>query len=275
MARVAIITDSSTCLPSGAIAGRAISIVPVVIHLPSGEVRGDRPDATAQVYEAMGRDEPVKSSAPTPLEYLEAIDAAAAGGADEVVVVTPAAELTVMHRNACVAAELASCPTWIVDSRTAAAAQGLVAMEAAGAAGAGRAADEVRMMAVAASRRAHLVAALDRVDFVRRSGRVPSVALGFAEHLGIKPVFQLRDGEVERLGVPRSERTALRRIVQEAWARGSRSAARSAVFHAACLERAERLRLMLGGADMVTEFSPSMGIHTGPGVVGVAWLSGA
>jgi len=146
-------------------------------------------------------------------------------------------------------------------------------MAAAEVAARGGTGEEVRLAALGAARRAYLVAALERVDFVRRSGRVSSVALGFAEHLGIRPVFQLRDGAVERLGVPRSERTALRRIVQEAWARGSRTAERSAVFHAACPDRAERLRTMLGGAGMMTEFSPSMGVHTGPGVVGVAWLA--
>jgi DegV family protein with EDD domain len=270
MRRIAIITDSNTCLPPGEVAGSRIHVVPIAIRLASGEVQGDPARASSLVYEALARDEPVKSSAPTPLEYLEAIDGA---GADEAVVITPAAELTVMYRNACVAAGLATCPVSVVDSRTAAAAQGLVVLVAAAVGAAGGSAEEIRTAALSASARTGLVAALDGIDHVRRSGRVSSVALGLAEHLGIRPVFQLRDGSVERLGVPRSERSALRRIVQEAWQRGARTAERSAVFHAACPERAEALRAMLGGSDFVTEFSPSMGIHTGPGVVGVAWLA--
>jgi DegV family protein with EDD domain len=270
MGRVIVITDSSICLPPGTVSGAALSVVPIVLHLPWGDVRGDPAAMAKAVYEALAEERPVKSSAPSPLEYLEAIDRADASSA---VIITPAAELTVMYRNACVAAGLASCPVEVVDSRTAAAAHSLVVLEAADAAAAGGSATEIRAAAVAASRRTGLVAALDRVDFIRRSGRVSSVALGLAEHLGIRPVFELRDGTVERLAVPRSEGAALRRIVQEATDRGLAGARRTVVFHAACPKRAEALRALAGGSDLVTEFSPSMGIHTGPGVVGIAWLA--
>jgi fatty acid-binding protein DegV len=77
---------------------------------------------------------------------------------------------------------------------------------------------------------------------------------------------------VHRLGIARSEGAAIRRIAKEAAARGFGDAASSAVFHAASPNRAEDLREMLRGSDFSCEFSPSMGIHTGPGVVGVAWL---
>jgi hypothetical protein len=43
------------------------------------------------------------------------------------------------------------------------------------------------------------------------------------------------------------------------------------LFHASDPASAEALGSMLG-VEEKTEFSPSMGIHTGPGVVGVAWL---
>ena len=77
---------------------------------------------------------------------------------------------------------------------------------------------------------------------------------------------------IERLGVPRSEPAALRRIAWEAQARGLGTATRRVVFHAGCPERADALVDTIGGADQIAEFSPAMGIHTGPGVVGVAWL---
>ena len=65
---------------------------------------------------------------------------------------------------------------------------------------------------------------------------------------------------------------ALKRIRREAMARGLGGATSSMVFHAANPERARELQALVGGSTYLTEFSPSMGIHTGPGVVGVAWL---
>jgi fatty acid-binding protein DegV len=61
-------------------------------------------------------------------------------------------------------------------------------------------------------------------------------------------------------------------VRKEATLRGLSPSSPSVVFHAASPTRAQELRAALGGRGTMVEFSPSMGIHTGPGVVGVAWL---
>jgi DegV family protein with EDD domain len=265
MDAVALITDSSACLAERRV---SVRIVPVVVHLPDGDVHGDSPGVASRVYAALRRNDSVKSSAPTALEYLQAIEEAESNA---VVIVTPAVEFTTMFHTASIAAELSERPVTVVDSRTAAAAHGLVVERAAEvAAEGGSSADTVRA-AEDAARRAELVAALDGLDYIRRSGRVPPAAVGLARHLGVRPVFRLHQGVVERLGVPRSRESALERVMREAQGRGIADADRRVVFHAADPQRARvvQQRLDIAGA---TEFSPSMGIHTGPGVVGVAWL---
>lgn len=268
MPPISLISDSSACLPAEAAQRFGITVLPIVIHLPSGDIRDGIEEAGEAVYRALARGEAVKSSAPSALEYLAAIE----GAEGDPVAITPAAEFTAMYRNAAVAAEISGRSVAVVDSRTAAAAQGLVVLAAAEVAAAGGGTEAVVRAAEDAGRRAELVAALDDVEHLRKSGRVPPVALNLARQLGIRPVFRLNGGAVERLGVPRSTQAALRRIRREAVARGLDRAAASIVFHAANPERATELREMVGGSDYLTEFSPSMGIHTGPGVVGVAWL---
>ena len=273
MSPVALVTDSSACLPGREARapsdGRApVHVVPIVIHLPDGDVLGDAPAVADRVYEALRRKDPVKSSAPSAVEYLAAIEDAPAG---DVVVITPAEEFTTMYRNACVAADLAQERVAVVDSRTAAAAHGLVVQEAAEAAAAGGSLEHVAHVAEEAAGRAELVATLEGLEYIRQSGRVPPAALGLARHLGVRPVFRLHGGTVERLGVPRSPHSAISRVAHEARERGFDDAERSVLFHAADPERADVLGAMLG-VEEATEFSPSMGIHTGPGVVGVAWL---
>ena len=269
MPPVTLVTDSSACLPEQVVARLpAVAVLPIMIHLESGDIRDGMGEAGPLVYRALARGETVKSSAPSPLEYLAAIEQSDG----DVVVITPATEFTAMYRSAAVAAEISGPRVSVVDSRTAAAAHGLVVLAAAEVGAAGGTAGEVVRAAEDAGRRAELVAALDGVDFIKRSGRVPPVALELAHRLGIRPVFRLRAGSVERLGVPRSLPAALRRIRKEAVADGLTSSSGSFVFHAAAPERAEELRTLLGTVGGATEFSPSMGIHTGPGVVGVAWL---
>jgi DegV family protein with EDD domain len=270
MPPVTIVTDSSACLPDASLWSLPITILPIMIHLPSGDLRDGMGDAGPVVYGALERGEVVKSSAPSPVEYLAAIERVQG----DVVVISPATEFTAMYRNAAVAADISGRPVPVVDSRTAAAAHGLVVLAAAEVAAAGGKVQDVVDCAEDAGRRAELVAALDGVDFIKRSGRVPSVALQLAQQLGIRPVFRLRWGAVERLGVPRSLNAAFRRIRREAMAGGFSASQASLVFHASAPERAAQLAELLGGGDL-TEFSPSMGIHTGPGVVGVAWLRSA
>jgi fatty acid-binding protein DegV len=221
MKSVALLTDSSACLPLDLPLHLGIRVLPIRIHLRSRDIDDGTTEASELVYGALARREPVKSSAPTAVEYLTAIEEAVS---DSVVVITPAAEFTGMYRNAAVAAEISGRPAIVVDSRTAAAAQ------------------------------------------------VGPVALGLARQLGIRPVFRLSDGVVERLGVPRSPDAVVTRICREAQARGLEGAPRAMVFHAASADGARRLQTRLGLRGPMAEFSPSMGIHTGPGVIGVAWL---
>ncbi len=234
---IALITDSSACIPPSILAGLDVGIVPIMVQVGSEEYRSGIDLEPRRLYRAIERGEPVKSVAPSPLDYLDAIEAA---GDRPAVIVTPG--------------------------------HGLVVLAAAEMRNGGGSHDDVVAAAEDAAARAELVACLETLDYLRQSGRVPALALGLANHLGVRPVFRLRQGTAERLGLPRSERAALARIARE-WRSGAGPAGgRFAVFHAARPERAEELSRALGGASFVTEFGAAMAIHTGPGVVGVAWL---
>jgi DegV family protein with EDD domain len=177
-----------------------------------------------------------------------------------------------MHRNATLAAELATPSVTVVDSRSATAGHGLVVLAAAQVAEAGGSVRDVTSAAENAAARVELVGALETLDYLRASGRVPALAVGLATQLGVRPVFRFEDGAAERVGLPRSEEAALARIVKEWRGAGGEQAVRSAVFHAARPEAAVELARRVGGTTFTTEFSAAMVIHTGPGVVGVAWL---
>lgn len=266
---VAIVTDSSACLPRMAPGELRLQIVPIALQIGSEEVRDGIDLEPERLYAALRQGMPVKSAAPSPLDYLDAIEAC---GDRPVVVITPAAEFTRMHRNATLAAELAKAEVTVLDSRTAAAAHGLVVLAAAEARDRGGSPDDIIAAAEDAAGRADLVACLESVDSLRASGRVPAIVVGLAGQLRLRPVFRLRHGQVHRVALPRSGETAVARVLAEWRSGGGRGAARTAVFHAARLGEAEELVAHLGPQSYLTEFSAAMAIHTGPGVLGVAWL---
>src|SRR5438034_15726 len=192
MARVSVITDSSACLRPSVTRDTPLQVVPISIHVPTRDLRDDDPEAAGTVYEQLDKGEAVKSSAPSPLDYL----AVAEETEGDALIITPATEFTVMYRHAEAAAKIARVPVAVVDSRTAAAAQGLVVLAACEAAAADVPLEDVVSAAETAARGAELVAALDGLEALRRSGHVQSVLLDVSDGIGLVPVFRLHAGAV-------------------------------------------------------------------------------
>ena len=98
--------------------------------------------------------------------------------------------------------------------------------------------------------------------------------------LQIKPILTITDGEVRSLTNARTNAGAMKRILKlmdERVVKGQPLYA--AVMYADVLDRAIALRDQISSqfncAELfITEFTPVMGAHTGPGVIGVAFYSG-
>lgn len=271
MARVAVVTDSSTCLPQALVQKLGVVTVPVTVHLPGADRVDGSDHLSRRISEAVERDQYVRSSHPFITDYLAAIEDSAC---EEVVIVTPAMEFAGMFRNASLAAELTSRRAVVVDSRTAAAGEALVVLAGAEEAAAGRTLAEVVATIESASRRVDLVATLETLEPIRRSRRVPAPVLASSQ-AGGRSLFRMRGGKVELLGEERTEEDAFAVIKAAYEAGGGKGALHSTVFHADTPQAAERLCELLGEVDFVSGFSAAMQLHTGPGVIGAAWLPGA
>lgn len=275
MHHVVVVTDSNVCLPVALVDMLGIRVLPITVHLPGADRQDDGDDLSRLVYHALDHDQPVKSSPPSVAEYLAAIEGAEAGA---VVVVTPAAEFTAMHGHASLACELATRRGVAVDSRTATAGQGLVVLAAARAAAAGADLETVVRTVHDAAGQVDLVASVAELATLWRRGWVPSEVMEgpggrVAGQDGPRTLFRLREGCVEPLDSVGSAAAALDAI-HAAWSRGGgRDATSSVVFHADDPVLAARLEERLGGVSFVSGFSAAMGIHTGRGVVGAAWLA--
>ena len=120
-----------------------------------------------------------------------------------------------------------------------------------------------------------LFGCLATLEYVWRSGRVPRVLMWMGNALGVRPVLRLTNGTIGMVERPRSERKALDRVALLAERSAEGAPARVAVIHAAAPERAAELAQRLEEAVrpvelFVTELTPVIGAHTGPGLVGCA-----
>ena len=82
----------------------------------------------------------------------------------------------------------------MLDTSTAAGAQALVVLAAARAAEDGGSLDQVEAAAKKAIDAVRLVAMVSDLDHLVRSGRVPEIAGWAGRRLGIRPLFEFRDG---------------------------------------------------------------------------------
>jgi DegV family protein with EDD domain len=270
---VAVVTDSAASLPPGMADELGITVVPIYLRFGEHAIPDDY--GAEGFYEVLRQtQEPVATATPSPGDFLEAFERT---GADGIVCVTLASSVSGVHQAASIGAADARAEVEVVDSGGASMAQGFVAMEAARAVRAGGDLSEAAARAREVAGRVTLVAAIETFEYLRRSGRVNRLTSYAGTMLNIKPVFRMRSGEIEALGRPRTRRRALDRLAGEARTDiGNRSAHLAAVHAEAEADARALLEAVAGDVEVVeshvSAFTPAMGAHTGPGVVGLAWF---
>jgi DegV family protein with EDD domain len=272
---VAIVADSAANLPDDLARELGIEVVPMYLKFGDEVYRDGRDLTPADFYQRLVRDDVVAStSTPSPGDYLEAFQRT---GQQEILCVTVASSMSSSHQQALLAAERFGGRIEVVDSKSAAMAEGFVVLEAARAAARSASLSEVAARATDVVRRTRLYATVDTFEFLRKSGRVTKLQAYAATVLDIKPVFGFREGEVVPISRSRTKRKALARIVENAVGEMADRPVHLAALHAAARGEAEELAERISARTNVvekvlTEVTPVIGAHTGPGLVGVAFF---
>lgn len=277
---VAIVTDSQTCIPKRLAAELNVTVLPYSLQLDDRVYRDGIDITPEEFYNLLpALSQPVSTSAIPPGAFLETFERLAEKS-DSILVITIARTMSATYANARLAADsFTGVPVEVIDSTTAAMAQGLVVLEVAEAASRGSPLSDCRELALALAEKAELFAYISTFEYLKKSGRVNAVAAFAGEALSIKPVFRFKDGSAMLVSKKRSPAAAQRLISDRAAAYGrERGSLRIAVFHANDRGNAEELssliagKVTMRGEVLLTEFTPVMGCHTGPGVVGAAFL---
>jgi len=283
--KVAIITDSSACIPGELLRQYRIGLVPLNVII-GHKTYQDGVDITPTEFYALLREteELPMTSHSSPGAHLEAYRQASQI-APGILCITLSASFSGQFSSAQVARELAgeSLPgvaIEVLDCGTAAAAQGLVVLAAARAAASGWSLGEVVEKAKRVAERVHLVAMVDTLHYLVRGGHVPKAAAWASSLFRIKPLLTLSDGDVRPLAKTRTTARAITRMLKAMKQMVIKGLPlHVAVMHADALDNAELLKEQIVSRFdcselFITEFTPVMGAHIGPGLIGVAFCSG-
>lgn len=167
----------------------------------------------------------------------------------------------------------------VVDSRSTSMGLGFQAMAAAEAAQAGASVEEILDAIRQVQYRLQVLFVVDTLEFLHRGGRIGGAKRYLGTALKIKPLLELEDGKIEAVEQVRTKKKALARLLELAAERkGQSPVARAAVIHANALEECLALKdeawaLLEPGEIYVSEVSPVIGAHTGPGTLGLAFYT--
>lgn len=274
--QVAIVTDSTACIPPSLVEEYGISVVPLTVAF-GGRTYRDGVEITPQRFYQMLREGNIvpTTAAPSPGEFREAF---LHREAQDILCLCPSPKLTGVYGSALVAKEsLPSLSIRVLPLPTAAGGQGLAVLAAAGAAAAGQSLAQIMSTLEQITPGIRLYALVDTLDYLRRSGRVNIIPALAASLLDVKPILTLQDGSARLQAVARTKPRALERLLDTMSLEVPPNASLQAmVFHADALEDAQWLQKQVAARFrcahlMVSEFTPVMGVHTGPGLVGLAF----
>ncbi len=274
---VRVVTDSTCDLPIDIVEKLGIRVIPLYINVGE-ESYLDGIDMTRQQFynQLPGFNPPPTTAAPGVEVFKQTYDEMAAEGADEILSIHISQSLSATPEVAQAAAEMTeSVPVTVFDSRQLSLGTGFLVERAAQAAREGMTVAEILPILEEQVSRTRVFAALDTLEFLRRSGRMNGAMAGLGSLLKIKPLLKMYEGSPtsERIRTQKAAFQRLLTLLEEAM-----PIERIALLHShaepAARELLERVKGSLpSGPITAVDITPVIGAHIGPGAVGFAIIS--
>lgn len=277
-ARIRIVTDSTASLPPELVAQYGITVVPLHVHFGTRAYAEGVTLTTEQFYHLLGSSaELPTTSAPSAGQFIE-VYTRLRDECDGIVSIHLNSQWSATYAAAVQAREqVGDIPIAVIDSRTAALGEGMLAVYAARAACEGRSLDEIVRLVHDLIPKMHVVLTVETLEYLRRGGRIGGAQALLGTLLRIRPVLEVRNARIEVWDRVRTMAKTVERLIEYVaeHAQG-RPLAHTSVLHAANPSMAEELARRLKERFVIREFytsaiGPVIGTHLGPGAFGITF----
>lgn len=265
--RVAVVTDSTADLPAQITERLQISVIPNIIMI-NGESLRDGLDLSRESFYQMlpeMQNLPTTGTASSGA-YEQLYEQLLSRGFQQILSIHPSSLLSGILNAASAAAQAFRGRVRVLDSQHVSLGLGFQVIAAAEAAQAGLPVDELVAIASRVRQRVRLVAMLDTLEYLRRSGRVSWARAQLGALLRIKPFVEVKEGKVLRLGETRTFHKGFDRLKSLIQSLGVLE--RLAILHTNAEEQALRMLAELGSqapADtLIINVTTVIGAHVGP-----------
>jgi DegV family protein with EDD domain len=273
-----IVTDSTCDLPPEIFRELNIAVVPCFVNFEEKSFLDMVELSRQEFYSRIARlNSFPKTSAPSVGLFTKTYERLAGEGADEIISIHYGGGLSTLSNVARLAAEASrAIRVNVIEVGQVALSLGFLVAAAARALKEGKGIAEIRTMLKEKDQRTYMFAALDTIEFIKHGGRVPQMLMELAGLLKIKPVVLMRLGNISMVDRIRTTSKQIEVLVKHALQLSPLE--EIGVAHTNALERAHdlsdalRSALNLQKEIWIEEATPVLGVHVGPGALGMACI---
>ena len=278
MSKIAIVTDSTSYIPQELIAKHNITVAPQVL-IWGNETLRDGIDITPQeFYTRIKTAKVLPTTSQVSPSTMQSIFTELVDKGYDVLGIFISSKLSGTMQSAVQAKEMmgnAGEKVTVIDSGSTAMALGFQVLAIARASEAGASLKDCVALALRAHEHTGIFFAVDTLEFLHRGGRIGGAQRFIGSALGLKPILALKEGRVEGIERIRTKSKAHDRVLELVIEQvKGKPNIRIASLHANAPDDAKALLAKAQEQtnaieSVLTEVSPVVGNHAGPGTVGI------
>ncbi|MBM4421943.1 MAG: DegV family protein [Chloroflexi bacterium] len=265
-----LVTDSTADVPPDLVERHGIRVVPSLVVMGGQSFRDSVDISREEYYRRLAAFDPLPTTAAPAAGEFETVYASLPEG--PIVSIHTAATLSGIYNAARLGAEPFGGRVRVIDAGSLSMGVGWPVIAAAEAIAAGLALEAVLEAVASTIRRTVVLALLDTVDNLRRSGRISLLRASIAGVLQIKPLIELAGGALKVIAQNRTRHKAMPEFIAQVKAMGRLE--RLAVMYTDNASLAADVRDQLAGQCAapapILQAAPTIGTHIGPNAVAVA-----
>ena len=278
--KVAIVVDSTAFIPPDLIEKYNLHVIPLIVNWEGEGYRDNIDIKPDEFYTRLKTAKEMPTTSQPSAGEFHDLFSKLAESYESILAIVISNELSGTLASAKAARDMMpDYPIELVDSRNTAMALGFMVLAAAKAVENGADYKEAAEVARSLVDKTRLIFVLDTLEFLHRGGRIGGAQRFIGSMLAVKPLLHVLEGKVESLASVRTKRKAVKHMLDifEEEVKG-KSNIHAVVLNTLARDEAEdvaeEVKRRINPVEFfITDLSPVIGTHVGPGAVGVFYYA--
>ena len=277
--KVAVVTDGACSLTLEQANEYGIHMAPIYVNIDDKTYIAGVNLGGSEFYQLQRASKKLPTTSQTTTEDFLKIFTKLADEAEEIVMITISSKMSATIQSAEMAKkQFTKIPVHIIDSESVSLGQGMMAIAAAQVAREGQDAESVIHLVEEIKKRMNVIFTVRTLEYLYKGGRIGGATAFLGSALAIKPILYIKDGVIEPLEKQYTRKKSIARLVEIMKERIGDKPVHVAILHGDAEEEAyvleNQIREKFNYVQLIkAEIGPVIGVHAGPGTLGLVFYS--